>query len=132
MGAMLLFMLLLSGLQILTRQGQWIEVGNEQDTLIVNAGSLLQEISNHLFFSATHRVIASTGNCGPRISYAMFHNPADCASIVPTRKILMRTNEKRVGKCSTAIEYLQQKTIQIAQQKAERFNGKRMVDGRGF
>ncbi|KAK3417360.1 hypothetical protein EUGRSUZ_H03105 [Eucalyptus grandis] len=57
------------GLQVLY-QNQWIDVSPVPGALIVNIGDLLQLISNDIFKSSEHRVVAN--NMGPRASVACF------------------------------------------------------------
>ncbi|XP_056169901.1 1-aminocyclopropane-1-carboxylate oxidase homolog 1-like [Syzygium oleosum] len=57
------------GLQVL-HQNQWIDVSPVPGALVVNIGDLLQLISNDIFKSAEHRVLAN--NVGPRVSVACF------------------------------------------------------------
>lgn len=45
------------GLQILTRQDEWINVTSLPDQVVVNAGDMLQRLTNNKLKSTTHRVI---------------------------------------------------------------------------
>jgi len=46
-----------AGLQILTRQGDWLPVNPPPGSLVVNVGDMLQRLTNHLLPSTTHRVV---------------------------------------------------------------------------
>ena len=46
-----------AGLQILTRQGEWLPVNPPPGSLVVNVGDMLQRLTNHLLPSTTHRVV---------------------------------------------------------------------------
>ncbi|KAF8016443.1 hypothetical protein BT93_H1838 [Corymbia citriodora subsp. variegata] len=57
------------GLQVL-HQNQWVDVSPVPGALVVNIGDLLQLISNDIFKSSEHRVLAT--DMGPRVSVACF------------------------------------------------------------
>ena len=46
-----------AGLQLLTREGQWLDVNPPEGALVVNVGDMLQRLTNHKLRSTTHRVI---------------------------------------------------------------------------
>lgn len=46
-----------AGLQLLTREGEWIEVNPPEGALVVNIGDMLQRLTNHVLPSTTHRVV---------------------------------------------------------------------------
>lgn len=60
----------IGGLQVLSPNG-WIDVIPVHGALLVNIGDLLQLISNNIFKSVEHRVLANHNKC-PRISVACF------------------------------------------------------------
>ena len=45
------------GLQVLTKQGQWLAVNPAPGSLVVNVGDMLQRLTNNLLRSTTHRVV---------------------------------------------------------------------------
>lgn len=45
------------GLQLLTRQGKWLDVNPEPGTLVINVGDMLQRLTNNVLRSTSHRVI---------------------------------------------------------------------------
>lgn len=45
------------GLQVLTRQGQWLAVNPEPGSLVINVGDMLQRLTNNVLRSTSHRVI---------------------------------------------------------------------------
>jgi isopenicillin N synthase-like dioxygenase len=45
-----------AGLQLLTREGEWIDVSPPEGALVVNIGDMLQRLTNHKLRSTTHRV----------------------------------------------------------------------------
>lgn len=65
------------GLQVLGKDGNWIDVPCDFGNLIVNIGDMLQETSGHYFPSTTHRVINPAGQdqSKSRISLPLFLHP---------------------------------------------------------
>lgn len=65
------------GLQVLGKDGQWIDVPCDFGNLIINIGDMLQEASGGYFPSTTHRVINPTGERqeASRISLPLFLHP---------------------------------------------------------
>ena len=45
------------GLQILTKQGEWVGVTSLPDQIVVNVGDMLQRLTNNKLRSTTHRVV---------------------------------------------------------------------------
>ncbi|XP_027336990.1 1-aminocyclopropane-1-carboxylate oxidase homolog 12-like [Abrus precatorius] len=62
----------IGGLQVLY-QNNWIDIRPVPGTLVVNIGDLLQLVTNDIFKSCEHRVLANRD--GPRISVACFFYP---------------------------------------------------------
>ena len=65
------------GLQVLGKDGQWIDAPSDFGLLIVNIGDMLQEASGHYYPSTTHRVLNPKGDSAkkPRISMPLFLHP---------------------------------------------------------
>jgi isopenicillin N synthase-like dioxygenase len=45
------------GLQLLNKQGQWLDIVPEADEIVVNVGDMLQRLTNDYLKSTTHRVV---------------------------------------------------------------------------
>ncbi len=45
------------GLEILTRQGKWLEIQSQKGQMIVDSGDMLSRITNEIIPSTTHRVV---------------------------------------------------------------------------
>ena len=60
------------GLQVLTRQGQWLAVNPAPGSLVVNVGDMLQRLTNGVLRSTSHRVINPPRE---RASHARFSMP---------------------------------------------------------
>ncbi len=64
-----------SGLELLTREGEWLAVDAAPDTLIVDSGDMLARITNDVIPSTTHRVVNPTGPNLSRYSMPFFMHP---------------------------------------------------------
>lgn len=62
------------GLQILTKEGTWIDVPPRPSSFIVNLGDMLERWTNGLFRSTRHRVLIRGGN-SERYSIPCFYDP---------------------------------------------------------
>jgi len=60
-----------AGLELLTRDGQWIEVTPPQGALAINIGDMLQRLTNHVLPSTTHRVRNPRGDRARFSRYSM-------------------------------------------------------------
>ncbi|MBV8124055.1 MAG: isopenicillin N synthase family oxygenase [Burkholderiaceae bacterium] len=65
------------GLQVLDKQGQWIDVPCDFGLLIVNIGDMLEEASSGYYPSTQHRVVNPTGEGArkSRVSLPLFLHP---------------------------------------------------------
>ena len=66
------------GLQVLTRDGRWIDVRTAPDQFVVNIGDLLMRWTNDRWLSNMHRVVnppLAEGRNQPRLSIAFFNHP---------------------------------------------------------
>ena len=66
-----------AGLELLTREGTWLPITTQGDTIVVNIGDMLQRLSNHVYPSTTHRVVNPKGDDSrkPRYSVPFFLHP---------------------------------------------------------
>lgn len=65
------------GLQILSKDNQWIDVIPGEDEIVVNVGDMLQRLTNNYFISTTHRVVNPPRKDWhiPRLSIPFFLHP---------------------------------------------------------
>jgi isopenicillin N synthase-like dioxygenase len=66
------------GLQVLAKDGQWIDVETDPETFVVNIGDLLMRWTNDRWVSNTHRVVnppAAIASQAKRLSIAFFQQP---------------------------------------------------------
>lgn len=69
-----------SGLEILTRDGEWIPVDTLKDQIVVDSGDMLQRVTKGVIPSTTHRVVNPPGDDTERYSMPFFVHPyPDCA-----------------------------------------------------
>jgi len=78
------------GLEFL-KDGEWVKIpASKNNAIFVNTGDQVEVLSNGLYKSAVHRVMADKN--GSRISIATFYNPIPEAIISPAPKLLYPTN----------------------------------------
>lgn len=64
-----------SGLEILTREGEWVAVAPLPGQLIVDAGDMLSRLTNNVIPATTHRVVNPEGENSVRYSLPFFVHP---------------------------------------------------------
>lgn len=69
------------GLEVQTRNGEWIEAPPIDDTLVINIGDLLARWSDNRLPTNVHRVRNTSSS--ERYSIAMFHDPNPTAVVAP-------------------------------------------------
>ena len=60
-----------AGLQLLTAEGEWLDVDPPQGALVVNVGDMLQRLTNHRLRSTTHRVVNPASGAEDVVRYSM-------------------------------------------------------------
>lgn len=75
-----------SGLELLTREGEWLAVDAAPDTIIVDSGDMIARITNDVIPATTHRVVNPAGPNVARYSMPFFMHPNPDAelSIIPS------------------------------------------------
>ncbi|XP_042506743.1 1-aminocyclopropane-1-carboxylate oxidase 5-like [Macadamia integrifolia] len=73
------------GLQIL-KDGEWIDVETIPNAIVINTGDQIEVLSNGLYKSVWHRVLATPD--GNRRSIASFYNPSLKATIAPAPELI--------------------------------------------
>jgi isopenicillin N synthase-like dioxygenase len=64
-----------SGLQLKDRDGTWLPIESDPNSLVVDAGDMLARITNDVIPSTTHQVVNPEGPNGPRYSMPFFMHP---------------------------------------------------------
>ncbi len=65
------------GLQLLTKEGDWVPILPEKDEIVINVGDMLQRLTNNYLRSTTHRVVNPPREEWhlPRLSIPFFLHP---------------------------------------------------------
>lgn len=71
-----------SGLELLTREGEWLPVEASPDAIIVDSGDMLARITNEVIPATTHRVVNPSGVNRSRYSMPFFMHPNPDADLV--------------------------------------------------
>ncbi|MCB0406972.1 MAG: isopenicillin N synthase family oxygenase [Bdellovibrionales bacterium] len=64
-----------SGLELLTREGEWLPIETDPNNLIVDSGDMLSRITNEVIPATTHRVVNPKGENKSRYSMPYFIHP---------------------------------------------------------
>jgi len=104
-----------AGLEVLSRQGEWVPFTSAADTIVVNIGDMLQRLTNHVYPSTTHRVVNPPGGLSrqPRYSVPFFlhPNPEFVIDVLPS--CITPDNPNRYPEPITAQGYLEQRLREI-------------------
>lgn len=101
------------GLELLRRDGSWMPVHTGFDTIVVDAGDMLQNVTNGLYKSTTHRVVNPADASSERFSMPCFvHARAEC-DLAPLPSCVARTGGTAKYPKITAGEYLIQRLREI-------------------
>jgi isopenicillin N synthase-like dioxygenase len=103
------------GLEVLTREGEWLPITTEGDAIVVNIGDMLQRLTNHVYPSTTHRVVNPPNENArkPRYSVPFFLHPNPDVVLDPVPQCITPDNPKRYDTPITSHEYLQQRLREI-------------------
>ena len=65
------------GLQLLTNDGEWLDITPEENEIVINVGDMLQRLTNNYLKSTTHRVVNPPKELWhvPRLSIPFFLHP---------------------------------------------------------
>ena len=96
------------GLQILTRDGAWLNVEPIPGQLIIDSGDMLQLMTNGRIPSTTHRVLAPPDADGPRLSMPFFIHPHPDFVLEPIATCVTADAPRRFRSVS-ALGYLQRR-----------------------
>jgi isopenicillin N synthase-like dioxygenase len=101
-----------SGLELLHRDGTWLAIPNIPGQIIVDSGDMLQQLTNGLLKSTTHRVV-NHGDRDRRFSMPFFVHPVAQTDLAPLRSCIARTGGEVKFPEMSAGEYLQQRLGEI-------------------
>ena len=106
------------GLEILTKQGEWIPVTSLPDQIVVNVGDMLQRFTNNKLCSTTHRVVNPKRELWhtSRFSIPFFLHPRSSMSLRCLDSTVDASHPK-LYEDATAGEYLDERLREIGLKK---------------
>jgi len=106
------------GLQVLTKQGDWVNVTSLPDQIVVNVGDMLQRFTNNKLRSTTHRVVNPPRELWhtSRISMPFFLHPKSSMSLACLETCIDSEHPKAYPD-ATAGEYLDERLREIGLKK---------------
>ena len=106
------------GLQILTRQNEWVGVTSLPDQIVVNVGDMLQRLTNNQLKSTTHRVVNPSRELWhtSRFSMPFFLHPRSEMSLACLQQCVDADHPKAYEDI-TAGEYLDERLKEIGLKK---------------
>lgn len=104
-----------AGLQLLTRDGEWLDIDPPSGALVVNIGDMLQRLTNHVLPSTTHRVVnpAPERAHAPRYSVPFFLHFAPDYLIETLPNCISVDNPNRYPAPITAQDFLYERLREI-------------------
>ena len=106
------------GLQILTKQNEWVGVTSLPDQIVVNVGDMLQRLTNNKLKSTTHRVINPPRELWhtSRFSIPFFLHPKSAMSLAALASCINEMHSKAYEDI-TAGDYLDERLREIGLKK---------------
>lgn len=106
------------GLQILTKQGEWVNVTSLPEQIVVNVGDMLQRLTNNKLRSTTHRVVNPARELWhtSRFSMPFFLHPRSEMSLACLESCIDDNNPKAYPD-TTAGDYLDERLREIGLKK---------------
>jgi isopenicillin N synthase-like dioxygenase len=101
------------GLELLRRDGTWLPIQAPPGQIIVDAGDMLQNLTNGRLRSTTHRVTNPESDRQRRLSMPFFVHPRSEVSLEPLPSCVERTGGAARFPPITAGEYLEQRLREI-------------------
>lgn len=100
------------GLQVLNKEGVWVDVVVPDDAFIINCGDMLENLTNGYFRSSFHRVVDSGSHEG-RYSVVFFVHPKSDDRLDPLPLFIEKTGGIRKYANVNRIELLAERLIEI-------------------
>jgi isopenicillin N synthase-like dioxygenase len=106
------------GLQVLNRQGHWLDVIPGEHEIVVNVGDMLQRLTNNYLISTTHRVVNPPRKEWhiPRLSIPFFLHPRSSMDLT-CLKSCVDEGTKPAYEAITAGNYLDERLREIGLKK---------------
>jgi isopenicillin N synthase-like dioxygenase len=100
------------GLQVKNKEGEWIDVVVPDNAFIVNAGDMLENLSNGKLRSSVHRVIAK-GVDQERFSIVLFIHPRLHDRLDPLPSCIAETGGVPLFPEATSLELLEERLVDL-------------------
>ena len=101
------------GLELLQRDGDWLPIQALPGQIIVDTGDMLQNLTNGLLKSTTHRVTNPDNDRDRRFSMPFFVHPRPEVDLTPLPDCVVKTGGQPCYPSLTAGEYLHQRLREI-------------------
>jgi isopenicillin N synthase-like dioxygenase len=101
------------GLELLRRDGTWMPIHVSFDHIVVDSGDMLQNVTNGLYKSTTHRVVNPADASTERFSMPCFIHPRKDVDLTPMPSAVKRTGGTPLYPSTTAGDYLNQRLKEI-------------------
>ncbi len=101
------------GLELLRRDGVWLPISTPPGMVIVDAGDMLQNLTNGVVKSTTHRVVNPDNSRSRRFSMPFFVHPRSEVDLTPLPGCVARCGGEQAYPAITAGEYLLQRLREI-------------------
>jgi isopenicillin N synthase-like dioxygenase len=101
------------GLELLRRDGTWMPVHTGFDTIVVDSGDMLQNVTNGLYKSTTHRVVNPADGGSERFSIPCFIHARSEVDLSPLPSCVARTGGATKYPSISAGAYLEQRLREI-------------------
>lgn len=111
------------GLQLLRRDGTWLDINPVKGQLIADSGDMLQRLTNGVIPSTTHRVLQPRHASGPRYSIPFFVHPQPDYVLSPLPQCITADNPRR-WEDITAEGYLMERIREIGLTTAQGHAGR--------
>ncbi len=106
------------GLELLQRDGSWLPVHALKGQIIVDTGDMLQNLSNGILRSTTHRVVNPGNSRERRFSMPYFVHPRSDVKLNPLPRCVEKVGAKKFPDITSG-EYLSQRLKEIGLGKAK-------------
>lgn len=105
------------GLELLRRDGTWLPIHALKGQIIVDTGDMLQNLTNGLLKSTTHRVVNPDNSRERRFSMPYFVHPRSEVDLTPLPRSVATTDGEPKYPNITAGQYLEQRLREIGLHK---------------